>query len=177
MSRVYITPSWVGAAENWSGDSPDNRKCSSTEIFLPNGKANTSLFNDKPPRKPKVKRSAYETICLADSRLNRLESLLRGLEEEHEKGLISWEDFIYARKQLQPRIDRAWRQINKARGWDIEEKELDKPSVPSISYTQKHKDSFMDNISDENIFKVVWTKAQKVIKLIAMIRMEMRQSR
>lgn len=118
MSRMYVVQSWSGAAE-YSGEQIGNRLKASEQLYLPNGQANTGLFSDEALQKKKSK-SAFERACLADNRYSRLLSISEELDNDLENGKLSLEDYIYAKKNIQTRIDRAWKQISKARGWDEE---------------------------------------------------------
>ena len=180
MSRVYIQSSWVGAAEDWSGDSPDNRKCSSQELYLPNGKANTKAFADKEQKpKTKKKRSIVERVSLADSHYNRLEALSLELDKELESGNVSFEDYAYLRRVMNERLEKAWRRLAKARGFideelegpseaeshnsfnenvDLDSKNHSKQSAlrgVSIDYSKVDMPAVFDSLRDDNLFKKV----------------------
>jgi len=175
MSRVYIQGSWVGAAEDWSGDSPDNRKCSSQELYLPNGKANTKAFADEAPKpNAKKKRSIVERVSLADSHYNRLEALSLELDKELENGNVSLEDYAYLRQVMDSRLEKAWNRLAKARGFiddnlggeshnnfnenvDFDSKNASKQSVfssVSIDYSRVEMPAVFDSLKDDNVFKV-----------------------
>lgn len=191
MSRMYIQPSWVGAAEDWSGDSPDNRKCLSQELYLPNGKANTKAFADEAPKpKAKKKRSIVERVSLADSHYNRLEALSLELDKEMESGNVSFEDYAYLRQTMDARLEKAWQRLAKARGFVDEESEavshnrfnekvdLDfkNPSKQSalkgvsIDYSSVDMPTVFDRLKDDNFFKKVCyfclTARQAIAKII-----------
>lgn len=175
MSRVYIQASWVGAAEDWSGDSPDNRKCSSRELYLPNCKANTKAFADEAPKpKAKKKRSIVERVSLADSHYNRLEALSLELDKELENGNVSFEDYAYLRQVMDGRLEKAWQRLAKARGFtddeveaeshnsfrqnvDFDSKNPSKQSVfssVSIDYSKVDMPAVFESLNDDNFFKV-----------------------
>ena len=191
MSRVYIQASWVGAAEDWSGDSPDNRKCSSRELYLPNGKANTKAFADEAPKpKAKKKRSIVERVSLADSHYNRLEALSLELDKELENGNVSFEDYAYLRQVMDSRLEKAWKRLAKARGFIDEESEGEShnsyrqnvdfdsknPSKQSdlkgvsIDYSKVDMPAVFDSLKDDNFFKKVafWvlTARQAIAKIL-----------
>ena len=195
MSRVYIQPSWVGAAEDWSGDSPDNRKCSSRELYLPNGKANTKAFADEALKpKAKKKRSIVERVSLADSHYNRLEALSLELDKELESGNVSFEDYAYLRQVMNGRLEKAWQRLAKARGFTDDEVEAEShnsyrqnvdfdsknPSKQpdskgtlrgvSIDYSQANMPAVFDSLKDDNFFKKVafWvlTARQVIAKIL-----------
>ena len=191
MSRVYIQPSWVGAAEDWSGDSPDNRKCSSRELYLPNGKANTKAFADEAPKpKTKKKRSIVERVSLADSHYNRLEALSLELDKELESGNVSFEDYAYLRQVMDSRLEKAWNRLAKARGFvedeleaeshnsysqnvDFDSKNPSKQSVfkgVSVDYRNVDMPAVFDSLKDDNFFKQIafWvlTARQAIAKIL-----------
>ena len=191
MSRVYIQASWVGAAEDWSGDSPDNRKCSSRELYLPNGKANTKAFADEAPKpKAKKKRSIVERVSLADSHYNRLEALSLELDKELENGNVSFEDYAYLRQVMDSRLEKAWKRLAKARGFideesegeshnsyrqnvDFDSKNPSKQSVSkgvSIDYSSVDMPAVFDSLKDDNFFKQIafWvlTARQAIAKIL-----------
>lgn len=191
MSRMYIQPSWIGAAEDWSGDSPDNRKCSSRELYLPNGKANTKAFADEAPKsKAKKKRSIVERVSLADSHYNRLEALSLELDKEMESGNVSFEDYAYLRQTMDARLEKAWQRLAKARGFvdeeseavnlnsfnenvDFDTKNYSKQSVfssVSIDYSRVEIPAVFDSLKDDNFFKKVCyfclTARQAIAKIL-----------
>ena len=191
MSRVYIQSSWVGAAEDWSGDSPDNRKCSSRELYLPNGKANTKAFADKEQKpKAKKKRSIVERVSLADSHYNRLEALSLELDKEMESGNVSFEDYAYLRQVMDSRLEKAWNRLAKARGFvdeelegeshnsfnenvDFDSKNPSKQSFSqgvSIDYSKVDMPAVFDSLKDDNFFKKVCyfclTARQAIAKIL-----------
>lgn len=147
MSRLYIQPSWIGACENhpeWSGEHPDYRKCSSQELKV----------NSKAPKKPKIKRSAFESIALADSLYNRLEKQLEALENEFNDGLLSWDDFQYAHRLQTERMAKAWKRVEKARNWDKQEESLTEHPEQAINIKRNTDyQGILDSISDDNCFK------------------------
>jgi len=188
---MYIQPSWVGAAEDWSGDSPDNRKCLSQELYLPNGKANTKAFADEAPKpKAKKKRSIVERVSLADSHYNRLEALSFELDKELENGNVSFEDYVYLRQVMDSRLEKAWQRLAKARGFIDEESEVEShnsfrqnvdfdsknPSKQSISrsvsidYSKVDMPAVFDSIKDDNVFKKIYffclTARQSIAKIL-----------
>lgn len=190
MSRVYIQPSWVGAAEDWSGDSPDNRKCSSQELYLPNGKANVKAFADEEAKPKAKKRSIVERVSLADSHYNRLEALSLELDKELELGSVSFEDYAYLRQTMDARLDKAWKRLSKARGFDEQEdeavdhnsfnenvdlgsKNYGKQSVSkgvSLAYDSVEMPAVFDNLKDDNFFKqavfFVLTAKKLIVKIL-----------
>lgn len=168
MSRVYIQPSWVNAAENWSGDSPDNRKCSSTELFLPNGQANTALFADeeKPKRKPK---DLMYRVLPQQSTIDKLEAMKEELEKEFDNGTRSLEEYSLLSVALDKKLDRAFKALERATSVPCDialegaenaynsGKSLLKQHI-AIDYSIISSDSVFSKLSDENIFKIFVVK-------------------
>lgn len=121
MSRQYIVPSWVGAAEDhseWSGASPDDRKRKSQNIghYLPNGKANTGKYADTPV---KTKDSASElefALYPSQKMLNRLDDLeKRVLINFKQSG--DYDAYTEAMHSIRLRRERAYKALCKAKGW------------------------------------------------------------
>lgn len=200
MSRYFMLQSWVGSHENepdCNGQQCGERNVRSIEavpLYDQYGNANTKAFSDealkarnKPSIKPKVKRSAYQSITLADQRYARLEAQLEALEGEYADGLISVEDLRYASHIIQTKMQRAWKQITKERQavgqWldDEEDDCLEAQYSSSIKkqglikkvfsfffrgvLTDKNKrskmmttaDEILLNLSEDNTFRKAWT--------------------
>lgn len=148
-----------------------------------NGKANVEAFRDmpdKPATKPKTKRSAFSQACLSDNNYERLQRISESLDDDLESGVLSVDDWNYAKRNLQPRIDRAWARIVKNRGWDDEEIDgfYESPYQPQESDTNnKSKKSWTSNVecnnvvvnslSDDNIFRQAYLM---IVKLRGMFR-------
>ena len=145
MARQYVVNSWVGAAEYPEGDqysgeqighrnkpsigvqierSGDQwRTVSVDQHFTGNGAANIKAYTEptqptpkgKPPAK---KKTAYETIALADNHYERLCNLSEALDLQLENGELEFTDYAYARKNLDKRIDKAWLRVCKDRQWN-----------------------------------------------------------
>lgn len=168
MSRVYITPSWIGAAEDWSGDSPDNRKCSSTELYLPNGKANTKAFADDAP-KAKAKRSVRYKIIPQQTRLDNIEKMQQELEEEYAEGAMSAREYAELSLVLTKKHDRAYQLLAKAMGWK-EEDEQETPAAYTWTESKApvcEKDSIFLSLPVDNIFRRcydTYTQAKMTLK-------------
>lgn len=167
MARHYIIQDWQNAAE-YSGEMIGNRLASSEQLYLSNGKANTALFADPPAAKRK-QLSAFEKACSADRAFERLEKLSLQLDDEYAAEKISSEDWVYARKQLDGKLERAWAKVCKLRGWNASEyasatsvqgKEstlcfaTKKPTNNSNSIdVYSGQRSVFEELSDDNIFK------------------------
>lgn len=173
MSRVYIQSSWVGAAEDWSGDSPDNRKCSSRELYLPNGKANTKAFADEAPKPKAKKKSVADSIDLAEKHFQRMEKLSEELDEEYYAGEIDDERYELLRYKLDKRLLAAWSRLEKENKeiWDRQDARfeltaLDKKINNTVKFKNYDKDdSIFSNLSDSNVFKIMYYRYKEIISV------------
>lgn len=185
MSRMHVLQMWSDAAA-YSGEQIQQRLSSSKELhMLPNGKANIALYADdnasyNRTTAPKKQRSAFSRACLQDSNFERLNTLKSKLLEDYESGVLSLEDYQYACKSLQPRIDRAWNKIVKTRGWDfsledehltndVEQSKDCEETTPTENTTGK-----LLSLSDKNIFlnplEKCLTAYKTFIKLVNMFK-------
>ncbi len=171
IGRSYLIQSWNDAA-SYSGEQIGNRLKESTDLFLANGKANIGLFEEKP--KTKSKKSAFQTVTLADSHYERLANLSEELDKELESGKLSFDDWSYARKTLDVRLEKAWQRLCSARGWTNDNEEpqtyrLDTKAhtehsrALTIDYSILPSDSVFSNIKDDNLFKVFYCKLLTVL--------------
>lgn len=203
MPRTHILQSWVGAAEYDEGDSYNgqqigNRNQKSVGVhILRSGdqwKANISAYADEQPKKkPVKKKSAFEQITLADRHYQRLENLSIQLDEELESGQLSTEDWTYARKQLDVRLDKGWQRLCKLRGWnpaekdkeiyslcleEMEEKHQQKRTQKPVDNQQEQGLSFshelVNSLSEENCFKLplkkLLTAKEKMVKILEILK-------
>lgn len=114
MSRVYIQPSWVGACEGWSGDSPDNRKCKSTQLFLPNGMANTAIFADdyvetnETTSSPKLSYKHPECVLPGEEFIDLLDQLELVTYKMYKEGMISKEQWLEEKADIQTMRDKEY---------------------------------------------------------------------
>jgi hypothetical protein len=161
IGRSYLIQQWNDAS-SYSGEMIGNRLKESTDLYLANGKANIGLFEEKP--KAAAKKSAFETITLADSHYERLANLSEELDKELESGKLSFDDWSYARKTLDVRLQKAWQRLSKARGWDDQPEELPELSFSleacteqrrgiKIDYSVLSADSVFSGLKDDNFFK------------------------
>ena len=165
IGRSYLIQSWNDAA-SYSGEQIGQRLKESTDLYLANGKANIGLFEEKP--KVQAKKSAFETITLADSHYERLANLSEELDKELESGKLSFDDWSYARKTLDVRLQKAWQRLSKARGWDDQPEELQELSFSLEALTERRRgfkidysvlsaDSVFSGLKDDNLFKIGYT--------------------
>lgn len=217
MPRQYIVNSWVGAAEypdgdQYSGEQIGNRNKPSIgaqversgdqwrsvgidQHFTNTGAANINAYRDPEakPKQPAKKKSAFEQICLADRNYSRLEQLSQKLDEELEQGMLSFEDWTYARKQMDRRLDRAWCRVANLRGWDVREKDEEIYSLCLEEMEEKHQqkrtqkpvdnqqeqglsfsNELIDSLSDGNCFKLplqkLLTAKEKMVKMLEILK-------
>lgn len=184
MSRMHVLQMWTDAAA-YSGEQIGDRWSNSKELhMLSNGKANIALYADdnasyNRTTAPKKQRSAFSRACLQDSNFERLNTLKSKLLEDYESGSLSLEDYQYACKSLQPRIDRAWQKIVKTRGWDfskedhladdVEQSDDCEEATPTENTT-----GTLLSLSDKNIFlnplQKCLTAYKTFIKLVNMFK-------
>ena len=177
IGRSYLIQQWNDAS-SYSGEMIGNRLKESTVLFLANGEANIGLFEEKP--KAPAKKSAFETITLADSHYERLANLSEELDKELESGKLSFDDWSYARKTLDVRLQKAWQRLSKARGWDDQPEELPELSFSlealteqrrgfKIDYSVLSADSVFSGLKDDNLFKIGYTKLLTAMKWMTKI--------
>lgn len=172
--RLYCIQSWNDASRQ-SGEQIGNRLAQSQALHMTrDGKANTALYADQEQAKPKAKkRSIVERVSLADSHYNRLEALSLELDKELELGNVSFEDYAYLRQTMDARLDKAWKRLAKARGFeeeteeavshngfnenvDLASKNYGKQSLlkgVSLAYDSVEMPAVFDILRDDNFFK------------------------
>lgn len=196
MPRTHIVQSWVGACEfdegdTYSGEQIGNRNQKSIGVLIErsgdqwkvgnvdqnvptfiNGRANIAGFSDpvSKPKQTKPSPTAFEKICTSDRTYEKLCNLSEELDQQLDAKQIDWNDHIYARKQLDTKLDRAWKNVCKNRGWN----ELLEPSecYPTVAeftldfepktqrkydYSVIPSDSVFAELQDGNIFKKFYT--------------------
>lgn len=203
--RHYLIGSWSNADEyDYSGEQlmgsrTPGRSTKLDDIMphvLPNGQANLARYADAPP-KPKAKpKSAFERVNLADAHYSRLEKLSQELDEEYEQGLLSHEDWAYARRQLDKRLDAGWVRVCKLRNWNPAERDeeifysLDikaltaKQQASIMPKSQQQSlaswsDEWLASISDENLFKrplqIVLTSWKRAARMTNIVKQTIKQ--
>lgn len=221
MARTYLIQSWVGAAEypdgdQYSGEQIGNRNKPSMGIqiersgdqwrtvavdqhFTSTGAANIRAYaeSDKPKTRAKTKpKTAFERVNLADAHYSRLEKLSQELDTEYEQGLLSHEDWAYARRQLDKRLDAGWVRVCKVRGWNPAERDEEifyslnikaltaKQQASTIPTSHQESsvswsDEWLASISDDNIFKrplqIVLTSWKRAAKMLAIVKQAIKQ--
>lgn len=184
----------LSGSEYWKARKANNpSECDLQHHFNQNGSANIRAYAeaDKPKTRTKAKpKSAFERVNLADAHYSRLEKLSQELDAEYEQGLLSHEDWAYARRQLDKRLDAGWVRVCKARGWRPEERDEEifyrlnlkaltaKQQASTMPTSQQESsvswsDEWLASTSDENCFKrplqivlTSWKRAAKVVNII-----------
>jgi hypothetical protein len=141
-----------------------------TEVWK-DGKANIAAFKEAQAKpKTQAKKSAFQTITLADSHYERLANLSEELDKELESGKLSFDDWSYARKTLDVRLQKAWQRLSKARGWDDQlEACTEQRRGFRIDYSVLSADSVFSGLKDENFFKIGYTKLLTAMKWMTKI--------
>jgi len=185
IGRSYLIQSWNDAS-SYSGEQIGNRLKESTDLFLANGKANIGLFEEK-PKAPAKKKTAFQSISLADSNYERLCGLSDALDTQLDNGELSFEDWTYARRQIDERLAKAWSRLCKCRGWDENGKDIDSSLEHGLTFSlediQEARDigekqsvkreltgwGTIDSLSEENCFRGLFCKVKKVMMFIESI--------
>lgn len=183
MARHYVLGSWANADEfDYSGEQlmgSRQGKSICMDHMLPNGMANLKRYGDPVEQKPKTqtkpKLTAFDKICTADRSYERLCALSEELDNQLDLEEIDLESWAYARKQLDKKLERSWLAVSKARQWSIEGEELPDYTLDEetlrehskgfkIDYSILPSDSLFSGLSDENLFKIMYTKVLTVLK-------------
>ena len=174
MTRMYIQPSWTDAASDhsqWSGGNGQYRGDKSQEIStFVNCKANVKAFSDEAIERNKAKakpKSVTDSILLSERHMNRLEDMSAQLEQEYMSQAIDTETYVYARKTLDVRLEKAFIRLAKDRNWshneDTEEESLN-TDQNRVEKVVLHR--VFDGVSHDNTFlHIAMLVAKIVIKL------------
>ncbi len=182
IGRSYLIQQWNDAS-SYSGEMIGNRLKESTDLFLANGKANIGLFEEKPKATVK-KKTAFQSISLADSNYERLCGLSEALDAQLDNGELSFEDWTYARRQIDERLAKAWSRLCKARNWSESGEPLDNFADSGLSFSledvQEARDigekqrvkreltgnEVFDRLSENNVFLGLFIKVKKIMKIM-----------
>ena len=209
--RTHIVQSWVGACEYDEGDtyngqqignrnqksigvlierSGDQWKAGNVDQQIPtfiNGRANVAAFAEpvtklKTPAKPKL--TAFDKICTADRTYSRLCALSEELDNQLENGELDLTDWSFARKQLDVKLDKAWKAVCRLRNWNESGESLDSSLDSSLSFSlediQEARDigekqrvkreltgnEVFDSLSQNNVFLGLFIKVKKIMKIM-----------
>lgn len=181
MSRYFMVQSWVGSHENepdYNGNQCGERNVRSSEVaplYDQYGNANIKAFSDEALRKKvqaKPKLSAFDKVCTADRSYEKLCTLSEELDQQLDSKQIDWDDYIYARKQLDKKLERAWGAVCRNRGWEGQEELLEPEQYPSkgleltldfeaktqrqYDYSAIPNNSVFAELQDGNSFKIIY---------------------
>lgn len=125
IGRQYLLQTWNGASE-YSGEMIGNRLKSSTQMYLPNGKANIEAFKEDTCKKGRQKKEEpLEYKLFPQQRtLDNLEKLEAEVERQYFGGEIDEEQYCSAANALDIKKERAWTSLCKAKGWQEELEEI-----------------------------------------------------
>lgn len=182
IGRSYLIQSWNDAA-SYSGEQIGQRLKESTDLYLANGKANIGLFEEK-PKAPAKKKTAFQSISLADSNYERLCGLSDALDTQLDNGELSFEDWTYARRQIDGRLAKAWSRLCKARNWDENGESLDSSLEEGLTFSMEDIEEspfrwekqrvkreltgnvVFDSLSENNVFLGLFIKVKKIMMFI-----------
>jgi hypothetical protein len=181
MARHYVLGSWANADEfDYSGEQLMGHRQGKSicmDHMLPSGMANLKRYGDPVEQKskvePKAKLSAFDKVCTADRSYEKLCTLSEELDNQLDLGEIDLESWAYARKQLDKKLDRAWKAVCRNRGWEGQGELLEPEQYPSKGLeltldfepkTQRQHDysvipsgSVFAELDDGNVFKKIYT--------------------
>lgn len=148
--------------DEWEGLSPNGRQAKNQ---LTDGVRNLSgaeywhmrkapIVNSKAPKKAKKEVSLRDSILLANRHLDRLEKLSERLESEYLDGDVSHADYILMRKNLDKRLERAWKRVEKENFYEDEEESLTDHPEQAINI-KRNTDSLgiFESLSPDNSFR------------------------
>lgn len=135
IGRQYLIQTWNGASE-YSGEMVGNRLKSSTQMYLPNGKANIEAFKEDTSKKGRQRKEEPLEYKLFPQQkaFDKLEALVQDIERKYLNLEISDEEYTEAMDVLEPKLAKAWTTLCKAKGWWEEpeetqiKKDVEKPS-------------------------------------------------
>lgn len=188
IGRSYLIQQWNDAS-SYSGEMIGQRLKESTDLYLANGKANIGLFEEK-PKAPAKKKTAFQSISLADSNYERLCVLSDALDTQLDNGELSFEDWTYARRQIDERLAKAWSRLCRARNWDENGENLDSSLENGLTFSLEdvEESSFrwekqrvkreltgnqvFDSLNENNVFLGLFIKVKKLLKFIETIKQQ-----
>lgn len=215
--RTHIVQSWVGACEYDEGDtyngqqignrnqksigvlierSGDQWKAGNVDQQIPtfiNGRANVAAFAEPVSKQkaPAKKKSAFESIMLADKNYTRLCSLSEQLDQELDAGHIpDFESYCAARKNIDKRLAAAWLRVCKERNWNESGEHLDNHLDSGLSFSlediQEARDigekqsvkremtgnEVFDSLSETNVFLGLFIKVKKVMMFVQKVKQQ-----
>ena len=195
MSRHYVLGSWANADEfDYSGEQLMGHRQGKSicmDHMLPSGMANLKRYGDpvtpvsKTPTKPKL--TAFDKVCTADRTYSRLCALSEELDNQLENGELDLTDWSFARKQLDVKLDKAWKSVCRLRNWNESGESLDSSLDSDLTFSiddiQEARDigekqrvkreltgwGTIDDLSEENCFRGLFCKVKRVMMFIKSI--------
>jgi len=157
-----------------------------------NGRPNIQAFAEpvSKPKAPAKKKTAFQSISLADSNYERLCGLSDALDTQLDNGELSFEDWTYARRQIDERLAKAWSRLCRARNWNESGESLDNSLDSGLSFSlediQEVRDvgekqrvkreltgnDIFDSLSETNVFLGLFIKVKKILKFIETIKQQ-----
>jgi len=157
-----------------------------------NGRPNIQAFAEpvSKPKAPAKKKTAFQSISLADSNYERLCGLSDALDTQLDNGELSFEDWTYARRQIDERLAKAWSRLCRARNWNESGESLDNSLDSGLSFSlediQEVRDvgekqrvkreltgnEVFDRLSENNVFLGLFIKVKKILKFIETIKQQ-----
>ena len=182
----------LSGQEYWNARKADYPK-QEPEVWK-NGMANIKAFGDPvtaTTKAPTKKKTAFQSISLADSNYERLCGLSDALDTQLDNGELSFEDWTYARRQIDERLAKAWSRLCKCRGWNESGEPLDNSLDSGLSFSlediQEARDigekqrvkreltgwGTIDCLSEENCFRGLFCKVKKVMMFVQKIKQQL----
>ena len=198
MARHYVLGSWANADEfDYSGEQlMGHRQGKSVcmDHMLPSGMANLKRYGDpvtpvtKTPAKPKL--TAFDKICTTDRTYSRLCALSEELDNQLENGELDLTDWSFARKQLDVKLDKAWKSVCRLRNWNESGESLDNSLDSGLSFSlediQEARDigekqrvkreltgnDIFDSLSETNVFLGLFIKVKKIMMFLQKVKQQ-----
>lgn len=182
----------LSGQEYWNARKADYPK-QEPEVWK-NGMANIKAFADPvtaTTKSPAKKKTAFQSISLADSNYERLCGLSDALDTQLDNGELSFEDWTYARRQIDQRLAKAWSRLCRARNWNESGESLDNSLEHGLIFSLEdiEESSFswekqrvkreltgwstIDSLSEENVFKGLFCKVKQVMLFIERIKQQL----
>jgi len=199
VARHYVLGSWANADEfDYSGEQlMGHRQGKSVcmDHMLPSGMANLKRYGDpvtpatKAPAKPKL--TAFDKVCTTDRAYSRLCALSEELDNQLENGELDLTDWSFARKQLDVKLDKAWKAVCRLRNWSESGERLDNSLDSGLSFSlediQEVRDivekqrvkreltgwGTIDDLSEENCFRGLFCKVKKIMMFLQKIKQQL----
>ena len=154
-----------------------------------NGRPNIQAFAEPvtKPKAPAKKKTAFQSISLADSNYERLCGLSDALDTQLDNGELSFEDWTYARRQIDERLAKSWSRLCRARNWNESGEPLDNSLDSGLSFSlediQEARDigekqcvkreltgnDIFDSLSENNVFLGLFIKVKKIMKIMKVL--------